>query len=588
MAKRNSVNLDITNNADGFDISGGTTPRKLTVTGGDVTVTGSGSATITFPSSSGTLYATGNTDVALADGGTGASLSDPGADRVMFWDDSGSTVNWLEVGSGLSITGTTLSASATTPKQPYDYIVYKNGSDTVAYKTSDGSTLSTNTDASVVLQACVDAIDASTGTGGRIYVQPGTYDMNTVVTIQGDNTSNAKAVALHGSGQQTTIFKPAVNVKGFTISNRAKVSLCNFAIIVRGSGDGIHSTNSSVGQRAFWQSEFRNIYIYDDASSTAHSGWGMNLGNPFRSVFENIEMNQVKNGLKLEALDTSTNYNPGDCKFTRFFIELASGSANGVAIQLLSDSTGDMNQMNFDMVEMIGTGTGQTAILLSGTSGSNNHNRFTGINAEEFDTILDIQKGRGNTFEFNYIITRDTTGTTYFKTSSTAYDNRVAQCSYLDTYTQNVTIVNDANTIAGQRNRFENIILQGSATAYTFTRVDATYLYNIFDNISGGSGINENATSSVSANAVTINATAGSFTDTTDINADTTRTAITLTNQAIRSSSVVSVFMMSTPDTNAMLVASATPADGSATITVRNVGTGNQTATYTLGFIVQQ
>lgn len=55
MAKRNSINLDATVNADGFDISGGTTARKLTVTGGDVTVTGSGSAVITFPSATGTL-----------------------------------------------------------------------------------------------------------------------------------------------------------------------------------------------------------------------------------------------------------------------------------------------------------------------------------------------------------------------------------------------------------------------------------------------------------------------------------------------------------------------------------------------------
>lgn len=59
------------------------------------------------------FYTTGGTDVALADGGTGASLSDPNADRILFWDDSGGGVTWLEVGSGLSISGTTLSASAT-------------------------------------------------------------------------------------------------------------------------------------------------------------------------------------------------------------------------------------------------------------------------------------------------------------------------------------------------------------------------------------------------------------------------------------------------------------------------------------------
>ena len=59
MAKQSSVNLDITNNADGFDISGGTTSRKLGVTGGDVTIAGSGSAVVTFPTTSTTIAGLG-------------------------------------------------------------------------------------------------------------------------------------------------------------------------------------------------------------------------------------------------------------------------------------------------------------------------------------------------------------------------------------------------------------------------------------------------------------------------------------------------------------------------------------------------
>lgn len=51
------------------------------------------------------------TDVGLAHGGTGASLSDPGADRILFWDDSNSEVTWLTAGTGLSISGTTLTAT---------------------------------------------------------------------------------------------------------------------------------------------------------------------------------------------------------------------------------------------------------------------------------------------------------------------------------------------------------------------------------------------------------------------------------------------------------------------------------------------
>ena len=58
MATQNAINLKVTNNADGYDISGGTTARKLTVTGADITLTGSGTNTYTFPATSATLLAT--------------------------------------------------------------------------------------------------------------------------------------------------------------------------------------------------------------------------------------------------------------------------------------------------------------------------------------------------------------------------------------------------------------------------------------------------------------------------------------------------------------------------------------------------
>jgi hypothetical protein len=61
MAKQNSVNLDITNNADGFSIAGGSTSRTLGVSGGDITLVGSGSATLTFPTTSTTIAGLGIT-----------------------------------------------------------------------------------------------------------------------------------------------------------------------------------------------------------------------------------------------------------------------------------------------------------------------------------------------------------------------------------------------------------------------------------------------------------------------------------------------------------------------------------------------
>lgn len=58
------------------------------------------------------FYAPAGTDVALADGGTGASLAAPGADRMLFWDQSVTSVGWLQATSGLEIDDTSLRMTA--------------------------------------------------------------------------------------------------------------------------------------------------------------------------------------------------------------------------------------------------------------------------------------------------------------------------------------------------------------------------------------------------------------------------------------------------------------------------------------------
>ncbi len=90
MAKQNSVNLDITNNADGFDISGGTTSRKLTVSGADLNLTGSGSATLTFPTTSTTIAGLGITQTFTAIQSFGQGSTGAGEIRLLEDTDDGS------------------------------------------------------------------------------------------------------------------------------------------------------------------------------------------------------------------------------------------------------------------------------------------------------------------------------------------------------------------------------------------------------------------------------------------------------------------------------------------------------------------
>lgn len=62
MSTNNSINSGFDNNSDGFDIYGGTTPRKLTVTAGDLTLSSGGANTYTFPASTDTLVGRASTD----------------------------------------------------------------------------------------------------------------------------------------------------------------------------------------------------------------------------------------------------------------------------------------------------------------------------------------------------------------------------------------------------------------------------------------------------------------------------------------------------------------------------------------------
>ena len=77
--KRNSGNQDYTNNADGFDISGGTTARKLTLTSGDISITGGGSFTHTFPSRTTTLLGTPSAPSVVSVGSSFSSTTVPTA-----------------------------------------------------------------------------------------------------------------------------------------------------------------------------------------------------------------------------------------------------------------------------------------------------------------------------------------------------------------------------------------------------------------------------------------------------------------------------------------------------------------------------
>lgn len=143
------------------------TANRITVTNGDGV---SGNPTLDVGSN---VYTVGGTDVSLADGGTGASLSDPNADRILFWDDSAGSVDWLTAGTGLTITGTTLTANVSTAYST----IQEEGSGLTQRSTLNfiGSGITAaddagNTRTNVTLDATLNALSQlSTSQGDLIY-----------------------------------------------------------------------------------------------------------------------------------------------------------------------------------------------------------------------------------------------------------------------------------------------------------------------------------------------------------------------------------------------------------------------------------
>lgn len=108
MATNNSGNNKFTNNSDGYDLSGGTTARKLTVTGADMTLTGSGTNVYTFPSATSTLYGTASASITSAQ--LLASMSDETGTGALVFATSPTLVtpviNGLPTGTGIATANT--------------------------------------------------------------------------------------------------------------------------------------------------------------------------------------------------------------------------------------------------------------------------------------------------------------------------------------------------------------------------------------------------------------------------------------------------------------------------------------------------
>ena len=239
-------NITVASATGGFTVSGG----NLALGTNSLTLTGSIAATgarvtkgwftdiesTNAPTVSGAaVYYTGGTDVALADGGTGASLSDPNADRIMFWDDSAGAVTWLTAGTGLTITGTTITASGSGTVTNTGGNLTANavvlGAGTVDTKVVAGIT----TDGTSVLNLGVNAttigkVKMFGNTSGDVTIQPSAVAGTATVLTLPATTDTLVGKATTDTLTNKTLTSPVLNgtASGTALSSTATASTLAF------------------------------------------------------------------------------------------------------------------------------------------------------------------------------------------------------------------------------------------------------------------------------------------------------------------------------------------------------------------------
>ncbi|MGI5408740.1 SGNH/GDSL hydrolase family protein [Streptomyces chartreusis] len=299
----------------------------------------------------------------------------------------------------------------------------------------------------VQIQQALD--DARDNGGGIVQLTVGEYNLAQQLSIEGtDDVDVEIGISLLGQGARATMLNTTTGMTAAVhLTKVVRVHLEDFGITIDGATHGITSATTngaSSGHRSFWNSTFRNLQI-NGPWDGGHSGWAINMGSPFRSVFENVEIGGVGNGLRFYS--EHADFNPGDCTVERVFVESV---GNNMTLYKIESSTADgvMNQIEFEMCEGIANGTGCTGIHLTGTGGwGTSHTHWRGINMEQVDKIVHVEYGSSNTFRLNHVNLRDgASGLTAFTFGANSFNNKIEHCGLLYA-TANCKLFSDANTI---------------------------------------------------------------------------------------------------------------------------------------------
>ncbi|MEW2451183.1 hypothetical protein AB0896_27120 [Streptomyces parvulus] len=315
------------------------------------------------------------------------------------------------------------------------------------------------------IQAALD--DARDNGGGEIQLTVGDYNLTAPLSVEGtDDVDVEIGIIVRGQGARITRLVAGAGITAaIHLTKVVRVMFDSFGITVDGATDGITSATTngpSSGHRSFWNSSFKNLQV-EGPWDGGHTGWAINMGSPFRSVFENLEIGGVGNGVRMYS--EHADFNPGDLTFERCFVELVGNG--GVAYKVESTTAdGVMNQMEFEMVEAIANGTGCTGIEIGGGVGPVHHTHWRGVNLEQFDKLINVVRGGGNTFRCNYVELRaGVTGLTAFTFGANTYNNAILSCGLFFASASAVLYADGNTSLPSQPNSIERTRIYTDGTA---------------------------------------------------------------------------------------------------------------------------
>lgn len=275
MAKQSSVNLDITNNVDGFDISGGTTVRKLGITGGDVTIAGSGSAVVTFPTTSTTIAGLGITQSFSALQSFSAGISAAGG-VTLSGTLQGTTANFTGLVSstvGFSGPGTNITGVVTS---------FNNQTGAVTGVTVGGTNVFTALNSfNAGISASALTVSGGVTFSGNVYLGDAatgvTAESNDYVMMMGGTGSAAFKSGFYqtykllaGSTTGTICVTPEFNANTTRGSTTLEITI-SYTQLLAGPVNQSSITHKFIMPLLFDQSDSLSVYDYTESITRASS-----------------------------------------------------------------------------------------------------------------------------------------------------------------------------------------------------------------------------------------------------------------------------------------------------------------------------